>query len=871
MQAMISSQVYLLSQISFSRCLKVSLLVLLCMIGQFYFYIRSEKQIDSANTQRYNTHLLAEALRKSSNDLTRMVRSYVVTADQAYLTYFQQIIDIRDGKLPNPANYESIYRDYITDGIDPKRPSPNETSSINEQMKRVGFSREELDKLTTAKSISDQLTITEFQAINLLQLSISNPENRSKAQMLVFDSAYDRKKAEIMALIDDVMQLSDQRTLSAVQQATNRAWWMRLFLISLGSILMILIWFCGILFRNTLGAAPERVYELIRRLGNGEFDQLPDANPPSHSVMSHLLHTQTKLGQLETERRQALNSLFLMSRVFSEAQEGIFLTDKDGIVMDVNLAFLYITGFSRKESVGHPSSILNTDQHDSEFFEHFWQEIKQEGRWRGEIWSRKKSGELFASIMSFRAINDNDGELLCYLGLLTDITQLKLHQQEIEEIAYHDPLTQLPNRPLLADRMLQALARVDRNKDILAVACLDLDGFKAVNDQFGHNVGDALLIEVAHRLLSCVRSGDTVARLGGDEFAILLCEISTREHCEFTLQRILRVLCAPYNLCSESINHISGSIGYTLFPYDNSDADTLLRHADQAMYAAKQAGKNRFNFFDVREDKRLNANWQALARIEKAIQQQEFCLYIQPKINLKTGKLIGAEALVRWLHPIRGLTSPAEFLPLIEDNDISISLGEWVIQEALNLMQGWHEQGMDLPLSINVSARQLRQENFAERLLNLLNQYPALSPTQLQIEIVESAALDDLQTVSNLIARCKTLGVSFALDDFGTGYSALTYLKRLSVTTLKIDQSFVRGLLADAGDQAIVRGVIGLAKAFNTQIIAEGVEEWAQAECLLAMGCEVAQGFIIARPMPADEVVTWSTHFKMPNLNGGAL
>jgi EAL domain-containing protein (putative c-di-GMP-specific phosphodiesterase class I) len=364
-----------------------------------------------------------------------------------------------------------------------------------------------------------------------------------------------------------------------------------------------------------------------------------------------------------------------------------------------------------------------------------------------------------------------------------------------------------------------------------------------------------------------VRSCDTVARLGGDEFSIVLCDIDNREQCEATLQRILRALIAPYNLLSQQIKHISGSIGYTLFPYDNVDPDTLLRHADHAMYQAKQAGKNRFQYFDVREDKRAQANWSVLARIEKALINAEFRLFIQPKINLKTGQVVGAEALIRWQHPIRGLIPPAEFLPLIEDHDLAIALGEWVISEAMTILQCWCDHSLNPALSINIGARHLRQENFCEHLSAILQQFPTVPKNQLEIEIVESAALDDLQKVSELIAICKNLGVNFALDDFGTGYSALIYLKRLAVTTLKIDQTFVRDLLTDQSDLAIVRGIIGLAKAFDTTIVAEGVETWQQAHCLLDLGCDIVQGYAIARPMPADEFLAWANQFKMPDLS----
>lgn len=854
--------------LNFTTCLQLCFFVLLAMIVLFFYYVWSEKQIDAANNLRYTTRLLTNELRQSSDDLTRMIRSFVVTGDEAYLRYFEKIMEIRDGKQPRPARYDSVYWDFVTAGATPKSNAESEAVALLDLMSRSGFDAQELILLTEAKAKSDRLAETELNAANLLRSVQADPQSaRKQAELMVFGPAYLQQKADIMSLIDQVIRLSEKRTQHAVDAATEWAFLMRLAFIMLGAVLLVLIWMSEKLFRHTLGAAPESVYRAIQNLGVGRFDLLPAVSQfPENSVMSHLVQTQQQLKELESQHHQSQQSLRLMSKVFSEAQEGIFLTDINGIVLDVNLAYLCMTGYSRKDCLGKYAAELKSEQCSANFYLDFWRAIKNDGRWRGEIWNRKKNGDLFAGILNFSAVNDEDGNLLCYLGMVTDITPLKTHQQKIEEIAFHDPLTALPNRALLADRMKQALARVQRNNKLLAVVCLDLDGFKAVNDSYGHSTGDSLLIEVAQRLLGCVRSGDTVARLGGDEFVILLCEVESREDCEITLQRILAALITPYNISREQINFISGSLGYTLFPYDNTDPDTLLRHADHAMYIAKQSGKNRFHYFDIRDDKRAQANWSALARIASALQNDEMCLYLQPKIHLRTGKVVGAEALIRWRHPIRGITSPTEFLPLTEEHDVSINIGEWVIEQALRIMQEWHKQGLFLPLSVNIGARQIRQTDFTERLADIISRFPDVPPGQLELEIVESAALDDLQQISGLIAECRKLGVKFALDDFGTGYSALIYLKRLRVDTLKIDQSFVRDLLDDENDLAIVRGVIGLAKAFNADIVAEGVENWRQAECLLALGCESAQGYAIAHPMPASQIMHWIEEFRMPTL-----
>ncbi len=566
------------------------------------------------------------------------------------------------------------------------------------------------------------------------------------------------------------------------------------------------------------------------------------------------------------ERQKTQDNLQLAASVFSHAREGILITDAAGNIIDVNDAFIRITGYSWEEVCGKNPRILSSGRQKPAFYAAMWESLIKNRHWTGEVWNRRKDGEAYAEILTISAIQNDAGGIQHYVALFTDITPLKRHQDEIEHIAFHDPLTQLPNRRLLADRIQQALAHSQRSGEHTAVVCLDLDGFKAVNDSLGHDAGDILLVETAHRLISCVRTGDTVARLGGDEFVLLLCGLTSPADCENTLKRVLTDLATPFNLSEGRQGKISGSLGYTLYPDDSADADTLLRHADHAMYAAKQDGKNRFLQFNIKQDNRVKANLGAVTRLEDALTRGEFRLYLQPKVDLNTGAVVGAEALLRWIHPIRGLIPPNQFLPLINDNDLALGVGDWVIKEGLRILAEWNLQGLELPLSVNVSARQLREQNFPLQLAANLANFPQVQPQRLELEIVESAALDDIRKVSLLISECQKLGVLFALDDFGTGYSSLTYLKRLSVNALKIDQTFVRDMLEDDGAQAIVRGIIGLSQAFNSHTIAEGVESWDMAAKLKMLGCDSAQGFIIARPMPAEEFPKWVSQFKMPVL-----
>jgi diguanylate cyclase (GGDEF)-like protein/PAS domain S-box-containing protein len=560
-----------------------------------------------------------------------------------------------------------------------------------------------------------------------------------------------------------------------------------------------------------------------------------------------------------TQRLEAENRLRLAARVFTESTEGIFITDAQGIIVDVNESYCALTGYPREEAIGQAPRLFQAEIQDAEFHAQMWEALKRDGHWRGEVWNRKKSGELYAEKQNISAVHDAEGQATHYVAIFSDITQTKKHQQHIEHLAYYDALTQLPNRVLLADRLQLALSQAQRSGEWLAVGYLDLDDFKPVNDTYGHKTGDTLLRAVAARIRDNVRAGDTVARLGGDEFALLLVGVASIEECHQTLARLLEKLAAPFFIEGHEIK-VSASIGVTLFPHDGANADALLRHADQAMYQAK-AGRNCYHFFDTEHDQRTRLRREALERIHAALPQGEFVLYYQPKVDMRQGWVIGAEALIRWQHPERGLVPPGEFIPLIEGTDFALTLGEWVIAQALAQMRSWLASGLEFPISVNISAWHLMQPGFCQRLAELLAACPEVPPRLLELEILETTAVDDISRVSEIMKECRQLGVGFALDDFGTGYSSLTYLRRLSVDVVKIDQSFVRDMLQDPEDLAIVSGIIGLTHAFLRQVIAEGVETPAHGARLLQMGCDWAQGYGIARPMPAAALPRWIAGF----------
>lgn len=564
-----------------------------------------------------------------------------------------------------------------------------------------------------------------------------------------------------------------------------------------------------------------------------------------------------------SERHQKQAEQRLLAQVFSEAHEGIIITDMEGNIVDVNPTFSEITGYSREEVLGRNPRMFSSEKHEPEFYADMWQSIIEQGHWQGEIWNRKKNGDLFAEMLTISALKEND-ITTHYVCLFSEVTQYIEQQKALELMAHYDVLTQLPNRTLFADRVSQAMAHGKRGSSLLAICFLDLDDFKPINDNYGHDVGDRLLIEVATRIKSNIREEDTVSRQGGDEFTLLLGGIESIEQCEEWLKRILHSLAQPY-LIDQHSHQISASIGVTIYPLDKSDLDTLMRHADQAMYQAKLSGKNAYRLFDASDARQMVEKQSQLQEIERALSNNEFCLYYQPKINMKTGEIFGVEALIRWQHPEKGLILPFEFLPIIDGCALEIQVGDWVVNEALSQLNNWQHQGIDLEISINISSYHLQANSFFSQLDRALAEHPDLNSKNVQLEILESSALGDLTAISTIIRTCRqTLGVQIALDDFGTGYSSLAHMRNLPVNIVKIDRGFVRDMLEDPGDYAIIDGILGLADSFNLEVIAEGVETTEHGLMLLMMGCELAQGFGIARPMPAAELPQWMIDYQ-PN------
>ncbi|MFN7483689.1 MAG: putative bifunctional diguanylate cyclase/phosphodiesterase [Betaproteobacteria bacterium] len=568
------------------------------------------------------------------------------------------------------------------------------------------------------------------------------------------------------------------------------------------------------------------------------------------------------------ERRDAQERQLMSVNLFRHLHEGMLVTDPELRVLDVNPAYSEIVGVQPEDLLGTVPSLLRPTADDPVAREQraaMWVALHREGRWRGELVERC-GGELRTLQATISAVRGSAGELRYHVVVIADVTEQRAQRAQLERQALYDELTRLPNRAHLTQLLDDAMRAADRDGYLLVVCYLDLDRFKPVNDKFGHAAGDRLLSMLAGRLRSALRSRqdwtDSAARLGGDEFVLLL-RAGTLEEARLAVERVLRVVGQPYLLDPrQDPVQVTASMGATVYPIDRSDADTLLRHADHAMYQAKQSGRNGWLFFDPEHRRRTEERVMAIGRVQEALDQREFALFYQPKVDMRSGRVHGFEALLRWDHPSQGLIAPSQFLPLIEHTGLSSRIGDWVIAQALDHLSSWRRKGLEFSVSVNVSARHLQEPDFSQRLAELLARHAQPLASWLEIEITESAAHADIEATSALLTRCRTLGVRFALDDFGTGYSTLTYLKRLPVDVLKIDRSFVHQMLDDPQDRAIVEGVIGLAGTFGCTVVAEGVESPAQARALLDMGCALGQGNGIAAPMQAAQVGDWIQQYR---------
>jgi diguanylate cyclase (GGDEF)-like protein/PAS domain S-box-containing protein len=556
-----------------------------------------------------------------------------------------------------------------------------------------------------------------------------------------------------------------------------------------------------------------------------------------------------------TEKKRAEEDLRIAAIAF-ESQEGMIVTDANSVILRINKAFTQLTGYTESEAVGKTPAMLKSGHQDEAFYQKMWGTLKQQNYWQGEMWDKRKDGNTYPTWMTITSVPSPDGITTHYVGTFYDITKNKEAEAEINQLAYYDPLTQLPNRRLLYDRMAQALAGCKRNKHFGAILFLDLDNFKTLNDTHGHDVGDLLLIEVARRMSDVMRAGDTIARLGGDEFVLLLENLS-EDVLEAAIQarmvgdKMLEATALPYLLRKVEFS-CTTSIGISMFGNQEQSVDDLFKQADLAMYQAKKYGRNNLRFFDPAMQAALEEYSALESSLRRALERRQLSLHYQIQIN-SAGHAIGAEALLRWHHPERGLVTPAQFIPLAEETGLIVPIGLWVLNSACAQIKKWsaNPHTRELQLAINVSARQFRQVDFVEQVQQALSA-SGINPARLKIELTESLVLDNVDEVITKMHALKALGISFSMDDFGTGYSSLSYLKQLPLSQLKIDQSFVRDIVSDPNDAAIVQAIITMGGAFGLNVIAEGVETEAQHQFLNQQGCHAFQGYLFGKPMPLE-------------------
>ena len=554
--------------------------------------------------------------------------------------------------------------------------------------------------------------------------------------------------------------------------------------------------------------------------------------------------------------RKVQEKLLQSQAVFENTIEGIMITDLDFNIITVNPAFTNITGYTKEEVIGDKPRVLKAEHYEENYYRELWAALEERGGWQGEIKNQRKSGETYYEWLTISRVEDDKGKPISYICVFSDISRLKQSQSRLEFLAHHDPLTALPNRLLFSARLEHAIERARRNNYQLAVLFMDLDRFKYINDSLGHTIGDKLLCEVARRFKNIIRSEDTVSRLGGDEFVILVEELDDSEKAIVLAEKVRKSLNAPFNIQGYEL-FVGTSIGISLFPQDGDSVEKLLRNADSAMYRAKDVGRNTCQFYTQELNEHAFEHMLLGGQLRKAIEQEQLCLHYQPQVVLSSGQITGLEALVRWQHPEFGLISPGQFIPLAEEANLMVPLGEWVLRKACSQARLWLDQGIEFGrISVNIAGPQIYQGDLVEVVLSIL-QETGLPPDYLELEITETFIMEQTRLSVKQLLSLRETGVSLAIDDFGTGYSSLSYLKQLPINKLKIDRSFVNELPDDENDVAIIRAIIALGQSMMFNIIAEGVETEEQRNFLLNEGCTHGQGFLYSKALNADEITAF--------------
>lgn len=555
-------------------------------------------------------------------------------------------------------------------------------------------------------------------------------------------------------------------------------------------------------------------------------------------------------------RKKAEEKLREAAAVFRSTGEGVIITDTSGSILDVNDAFTQITGYAREEVIGLNPRALKSGRHDEDFYQDMWTRLEQSGHWHGEVWNRAKDGTVYPEILTISAVESDNGELEGYVGVFADISSLKATEARLDHLAHHDPLTDLPNRLLFRDRLIHSLANVKRYGTKVAVVFFDVDRFKNINDTLGHSMGDRLLVEIAKRIKQVTRQDDTLGRISGDEFCLLLEGLHSVNEAAPVIEKLSLALAEPFNLEGRTL-HVSASIGVAICPDNSEEADALLSFADAAMYEAKEAGRNTYRFYTKEMTEQALEHSFVQSAIRDALDQQQFYLVYQPQVDLKSGRLVGLESLLRWNHPERGLIPPASFIPIAEQSGLIRELGVWILYTACRQARAWLDEGREFGrLFVNVAGPQLHETDFPQQVRECLEE-TGMPPQNLGLEVTEGFVMRASKHAIEVLGELKAMGIELAIDDFGTGYSSLSYLKQLPIDKLKIDKSFVQDIPTDKNDMAIAEAVIAMGRALDLRVIAEGVENSDQANFLGRKGCQEAQGYLFSRPKPPREIEEW--------------
>ncbi len=721
------------------------------------------------------------------------------------------------------------------------------------------------------RKIVEQLStsIAQYQArlISALEI-VSVSRELARTHMGQATASYNRVEGEFLKLLGNIREHVGDQFVTMRQHALHRLQ----LIVGISVLALTAMVFSAVYLSRMLSQDLQSTIRAMNQLASGDRDvEIPEESNAEevNALISalkvfreSLLHVDQQTEKIQLinrsleeeigERRRAEEELKLAASVFECSLEGIVITDANATILSVNRAFTEITGYGAEEAIGQNPRILRSNRHDEAFYKTLWASLLETGMWQGEIWNRRKNGEVYPEWRNISAVRNSDGKIIRYISIFTDITEKKLSEDRIHHLAHFDVLTDLPNRAMLQDRLSQAITAAKRHGRKVGVMFLDIDRFKLINDTLGHPVGDLLLQEVAQRIEECVRAGDTVSRLGGDEFTVVLNDLGSSQDAGWVAQKIVRSIAHPMQLDGQAVS-VSTSIGISLYPEDGEDATALLKNADVAMYRCKEQGGDNYQYFEREMHEAALARLQLEHDLRKAVDRDELVLFYQPQINVKAGTIVGMEALLRWDHPKHGMIAPDRFIGLAEETGLIVPIGKWVLKSATGMLRKWAQLGFGpIRMGVNLSGRQFQDGALVNDVMGSVRAMQ-LDPGSIELEITETFLMENPQQTVNKLNELKALGFHIAIDDFGTAYSSLSYLKRFPIDRLKIDRTFVRDIPQDSDDEAIVKTIIAMADNLGLEIIAEGVETREQLELLNEWGCAEVQGYYFSRPLPPEE------------------